>query len=163
MNKSTLTKIIAAILTVVLLGAALVIFAKPKGKTATIQSIDTNGQPTLGKADAKVQIVIFEDLKCIACRNFNNNILPKIRQDYIDTGIANYTVINLAFIPGSMPAANAARCLYKENPEWFFKFVDNVYQHQPPEKQNWATIPQLIEFANVIPNVNTEKLSQCIM
>ena len=57
-----------------------------------------------------------------------------------------------------MPAANAARCLYKQNPDWFFTFVDYVYQNQPPESEDWATIPRLVQFANVIPGVDAERL-----
>jgi protein-disulfide isomerase len=162
MNKSTITKIITVLVVLALIVAALLIFGRPHGEEAPKVQIDTTDQPTRGKADAKVQIVVFEDLKCIACKRFNNTVLPEIKKAYIDTGVANYTVISLAFIPGSMPAANAARCLYKQNPEWFFTFVDNVYQNQPPENQDWATIPKLVEFAKVIPNLDEEKLSRCI-
>lgn len=162
MNRSTLLKIISVIGVLVLLAVALAFFKKPPTKNGQVFTINTNDQPTMGKIDAGVQIVVFEDLKCIACKTFNNTVLPLIKKEYIDTGAAKYTVINLAFIPGSMPAANAARCLYKENPDWFFAFVDHVYQNQPPETEDWATIPKLVEFASAIPGVNPEKLSHCI-
>lgn len=162
MNKSVVQKIIAAVVVLILLGLGLVFLAKPHDKRNPVLKIDTTDQPVLGKPDAKVHIVVFEDLKCIACKIYNNTVLPQIKTDYIDKGIANYTVINVAFIPGSMPAANAARCLYNQNPAWFFSFVDNVYKNQPPENEDWATIPRLVQFANVIPGVDADKLSHCI-
>jgi protein-disulfide isomerase len=162
MNKSVIQKIVVVIAVLIVLGVALIFFAKPQSKSSPVLKIDTSGQPSTGKSDAKVHIVVFEDLKCIACKIFNTTVLPQIKTNYIDKGIANYTVINVAFIPGSMPAANAARCLYQENPAWFFTFVDNVYKNQPPESEDWATIPRLTQFANVIPGVDQDKLSRCI-
>jgi protein-disulfide isomerase len=162
MNKSIVYKIAAGILVLAILTLALALFAKPPVKSGTVFSIDTTHQPTEGNPAAKVHIVAFEDLKCIACKNFNNTVLPSIRKEYVEPGVAQYTVINLAFIPGSMPAANAARCLYTQNPAWFFTFVDNIYRNQPPENEDWATIPKLMAFAAVIPDVDKDKLSRCI-
>lgn len=161
MSKS-ISKIVVFIAAMLVLGAAWAFWGTPKTNNTPVVQIDTTDQPTRGNPKAKVHIVIFEDLKCMACRNFNNTVLPEIRKQYIDTGIAKYTVINVAFIPGSMPAANAARCLYKQNPDWFFAYVDHVYQNQPPENEDWATIPRLVQFANVIPGVDQDKLSHCI-
>lgn len=162
MNKSIVKKIIILIGVLITLGVILGVAGKYSSPSKAAQTINTDDQPTMGNSKAKIHIVVFEDLKCIACRNFNNNVLPKIKSDYIDKGLAKYTVINLAFIPGSLPAANAARCLYKENPEWFFTFVNNIYLNQPPEKEDWATIPRLVQFAGVIPGLDTDKFSRCI-
>lgn len=162
MNKSIVKKIMILVGVLVVLAIFLGAAGKYGSGRKPSQAINTDDQPTMGNPNAKIHIVVFEDLKCIACRNFNNNVLPKIKSEFIDKGLAKYTVINVAFIPGSLPAANAARCLYKENPEWFFTFVDNIYLNQPPEKEDWATIPRLVEFASVIPGLDTDKLSRCI-
>ncbi len=163
MNKSALRNIVIVVVLLAVLAVILAFLFKPKVRSSQAVSIPTADQPMLGKPNAKIKIVVFEDLKCIACKIFNNSVMPKIKQTYIDPGIANYTVINLAFIPGSMPAANAARCLYQDNPQWFFTFVDYVYQNQPPEQLDWATIPKLVEFAShSIPEVDKQKLSRCI-
>ncbi len=162
MNKSIIQKSLVAIVVLVLAGLALAFLPKSHAKQSPAVQIDTTDQPTQGNPNAKIQIVVFEDLKCIACKNFNNTVVPIIKQQYIKTGVAKYTVINLAFIPGSLPAANAARCLYKQNPDWFFAFVDNIYQNQPPENEDWATIPRLMQFASIIPGVDKDQLSQCI-
>lgn len=162
MNKVILQKSLTALMILMLLGLTLFFLPKAQAKPAPALQIDTTDQPTRGNPAAKVHIVVFEDLKCIACKNFNNTVAPQIKKQFIDTGIAKYTVINLAFIPGSMPAANAARCIYTQNPEAFFTFVDNVYQNQPPENEDWATIPKLMQFAGGIPGLDQDKLSHCI-
>lgn len=125
--------------------------------------INIDNQPTIGNPKAKIHIVAFEDLKCVNCARFNNEIMPYIKKRYIDTDVAQYTMINLAFVPGSLPAANAAHCIYVQNPALFFPFVEYLFQHQPPEDQNWATIPTLMNFASQIPGVNTDQLAACLV
>ena len=103
MNKAVLQKSLRALVLLALFAAALIFLPKSQAKQAPALQIDTTNQPTRGNPNAKVHIVVFEDLKCIACKNFNNTVLPQIKKQFIDTNIAKYTVINLAFIPGSMP------------------------------------------------------------
>lgn len=125
--------------------------------------IDTQNQPTLGNAKATVHMVAFEDLKCSNCARFNREMMPYIKKHFIDTGVAKYTMINLAFIDGSMPAANAARCVYKQNDALFFDYTDYIFEHQPPEGDHWATIPALLNFANKINGINKKQLAECIV
>ncbi len=162
MNRSFIQKLVWVVILLVIVIVVLMWVFKPREKLPPAVVIDTTDQPHKGNSQAKLHIVVFEDLKCIACKQFNNQLLPKIEEKYIKPGLADYTVINLAFIPGSLPAANAARCIYKQNPEAFFTFVNNVYQNQPPENQDWATIPKLMEFANGLPGVDNQQLSRCI-
>ncbi|MBW5802432.1 DsbA family protein [Coxiella endosymbiont of Ornithodoros amblus] len=127
-------------------------------------TINTKGQPTLGNPAAPVHIVAFEDLKCPNCARFNVEVLPGIKKKYINTGIAKYTLITLAFLPGSPPAGNAALCLYKQSKNYFFPFVSYFYQHQPDEIQNLATTPRLLQFArNSVRQANMKQLSNCIV
>lgn len=157
---------IKSLMTVIIIIAVIAILAftfyRPSAKLPKQVSIDTTNQPTMGNPKAKIHIVVFEDLKCHNCMRFNVELLPSIKTKYIDTGKAKYTVINVAFIKGSMPAANAARCIYAQNKKLFFSYVKNIYNNQLPESQNWTTIPSLVGFANSIKGVNKKKLSQCI-
>lgn len=173
MRTNSLKKIILLVaILVIILFAAMLIWHKRSASSANNSPVTTGGkavkiatqqQPTIGNPKAKVHIVAFEDLKCGNCMRFNTTLLPIIKRKYIDTGIARYTMINLAFIPGSMPAANAARCIYVQNDKLFFKFVDYIYDHQPPENQNWATLPKLLEMAQNIKGINLQDLKACMV
>lgn len=163
---SAVQKIILAILGFIVLGILALIFLKPimiKKNLPKPVMINTHNQPTLGNPAAKIQIVAFEDLKCVNCARFNTQLMPYIKKHYIDTGLAKYTMINLAFVPGSLPAATAAHCIYVQNPNLFFSFIEYVFSHQLPENQNWATIPTLMNFANQIKGVNMDQLAQCLI
>jgi len=158
MKKTVLTIVVI----IVLLTISFLTF-RPKAPLPATITINTADQPTLGKQAAPIHFVAYEDLKCRNCAIYTNQIFPKIKQRFIDTGMAKYTVINLAFINGSMPAANAARCLYKQKPEFFFDFIHLIYANQPPEEKDWATVPYLLQTANKIDGVNQNQLSDCIM
>lgn len=94
---------------------------------------------------------------------YNKHVFPKIYTHYIKPGKASYTMITLAFLPGSMPAANAAHCIYDQNHDAYFQYVKYIYDHQPPEDQNWATVPNLMLFARHVTGINSDKLAQCIV
>ncbi len=154
-------------LTVVLVIIAIVAFilvpGNPRPPLPTPVQINTVLQPTLGDPNATVQIVVFDDLKCMNCMRYDQTIYPKIEKNYINTHKIKYTVINLAFLPNSMPAANAAYCIYMQNQQAFFDFMHYIYAHQPPESENWACIPNLMDFALHIKNVDQNKFAQCVV
>lgn len=44
------------------------------------------GQPTLGRANAPVKLILFENFLCEHCKAFEEGVFPRIKSDYIDTG-----------------------------------------------------------------------------
>lgn len=165
---STSSRIKILMITVVLLVIAAIVFfilspQHTKSSLPTAVSINLNNQPTLGNPNAKLHIVAFEDLKCGNCMRYNETIFPALYNNYIKSSKANYTIINLAFIQGSLPAANAARCIYVQNHDAFFDYVKYIYAHQPPEDQDWATIPNLMLFATHVSGIDSDKLANCLV
>ena len=47
-----------------------------------------------------------------------------------------------------MNAAVTARCLFDQNPPYFFKFVDYIYRHQGAENENWTTVSNMLSDAS---------------
>lgn len=165
-NNKVIRVAMISIIGVIILVVLGLFFLKPlliKKELPKPVRINTTNQPLLGNPTAKIKMIAFEDLKCMNCARFNREIMPYIEKHYIKTNIANYTLINVAFIDGSLPAANAARCVYAQNKDLFFPYVEYIFQHQPPETQNWATVPTLLNFANEIKGIDTDQLAQCII
>jgi protein-disulfide isomerase len=71
--------------------------------------------------------------------------------------------MTVAFIKDSMPAANAAHCVYAQNNALFFAYTAYIFHHQPAENENWATVPNLLNFANHIKGIDTQALAQCLV
>lgn len=74
-------------------------------------------RPTLGNPSAKVTIVEFSDFQCPYCVKFAEEIYPKLKREYIDTGkvkliFRNYPIFQAH--PNAMSAAEAALCVYQQ-------------------------------------------------
>jgi protein-disulfide isomerase len=110
-------------------------------------AIDTSRFPRLGHEKAPIEMVVFEDLRCIECREFHLNVLPSIRQRYIDTGKVHCAFVLLAFLENSPPLARTALAIFEKKPDLFFSFVDLVYQQELPAESTGgeclAKLPKL--------------------
>lgn len=160
----------------VLVWVTLAVFALIIGVTYFVTRNDlpesipivTHGQPTIGYPKARVQVVVFEEPKCVSCVHFNEHIFPKIKEEFIDTNKIRYTVIPVSFLPNSMKAAISLLCVYYANPlypnsDLFFTYLDYLFKHEPNERQDWVTTDKLIEFAHgASPAINLQKLRTCI-
>jgi protein-disulfide isomerase len=168
MVKRTIQISMVLIITLLLVSAGVFLYLSSQSRQATPitlpkpVTITTRNQPTLGPLDAKIHIVAFEDFKCINCKRYSLELYPKIKKDFIDTKKAKYTLINLAFIPGSSTAAITAHCLFLQNNLYFFEFADYLYHHQGLETTNWTNLPNMLEYANRITGIDSKKLEACV-
>ncbi|MFC4618848.1 DsbA family protein [Camelliibacillus cellulosilyticus] len=110
--------------------------------------IDYKKQPMLGDKQAPVTITMFGDYRCIYCKQFETDILPKLKKDYIDTGKAKFYFINYTILgQGSEKAANAAEAILNQYPDDFWTFNTNLYNKQGPEEKEWVTDDLLVQVA----------------
>jgi protein-disulfide isomerase len=125
---------------------------------------DLAAQPILGEENAPVQLVEFGDFKCPACKSFEELIFPKIKQDYIDTGKAQFSFINKAFIgPDSIYAAVVGEAVHKQNPAAFWDYYNAVYENQGPENEQWASMNFLLKLVKTeVPSVDLKEVEQFI-
>lgn len=77
-------------------------------------------EPSMGSDQAPLTIVEFSDFECIYCQRFHAEILPKLRKDYIQTGLVRFIHkdLPLPYHQHSRSAAAAARCAGKQNKYW---------------------------------------------
>jgi protein-disulfide isomerase len=81
----------------------------------------------LGNADAPVTIVEYFSLGCIHCKNFHENLLPRLKADYIDTGKARIVYRDFPLDGVSLAAASLTRCV---SDLAYFAMVDALFQQQ---------------------------------
>lgn len=133
-----------------------------------VVAINTEGQPSIGNINASVKVVVFEEPKCPGCRRFNNSAFPVLHKEFIETNKIQYTVLPISFLPDSMNAAVALYCVYNQDPKQpnadiYMAFFNYIYQHQPPEILNWATVDNLMDMAKkASPAIDVDKLKVCI-
>jgi protein-disulfide isomerase len=81
----------------------------------------------LGKPDAKVTVIEYASLSCPHCANFNKEVLPKIKADYIDKGLVRWIFRDY---PLNRPAFQAAILAHCASPMRYFSLVDQLFQSQ---------------------------------
>ncbi|MDT2247797.1 thioredoxin domain-containing protein [Paenibacillus larvae] len=104
------------------------------------EDFDYANQPVIGNREAPVKIVEFTDYKCPSCKKWTETVLPKLDQDYIQSGKAAVYVLDYPFLgPDSNLAALAGETLYQQNHEFFETYHKLMMEKQKNEKSNWAT------------------------
>lgn len=126
-----------------------------------------DNQPTMGEEDAPVSIVEFGDYKCPGCKTWSEKVLPKLEKDYINTGKAKLSYINVLFHgEESVRAALASESVFKQDPENFWAFHEALFAAQPATEQHdeqWVTTEKLLEIAKeTAPNVDLDQLEKDI-
>jgi protein-disulfide isomerase len=90
--------------------------------------------PALGSDDASVTVAAFEDFSCPHCATYSLEVLPEIRAEYVETGVARYEHHDFP-IPvderWSWQAASAARGVQDETDDaTFFEYAHDLFENQ---------------------------------
>lgn len=112
----------------------------------------------LGKADAPITIVEYASLTCPHCRHFDEEVLPKLKAKWIDTGKAKLVFRDYPLDEPALRAAMVARCA---PPERYFGFIDAIFAGQ----DQWAVASDykaaLARIA-LLGGIGKEKFTACI-
>tara|TARA_B100001758_G_C18046017_1_gene420633 strand:- start:6 stop:593 length:588 start_codon:yes stop_codon:yes gene_type:complete len=82
---------------------------------------------SIGNNDAKISIIVYESLTCSHCANFHINVLPSLKREYIDTGIAK---IEFRHFPLDVAAFNASKIAQCKN-DGKSEILNSLYLNQP--------------------------------
>jgi protein-disulfide isomerase len=91
----------------------------------------TSDDRILGKPDAPVTIVEYASMTCPHCAHFTVDVLPKLKEKWIDTGKAKLILRDFPLDEPAVRAAMIARCA---PPDKFYAFVDVFFKDQ----QQWV-------------------------
>ena len=65
-----------------------------------------------GNVDAKISIIVYESLTCGHCADFHKEVYPKLKKDFIDTGLVK---IEFRSFPLDLAALNASKIAHCKN------------------------------------------------
>jgi protein-disulfide isomerase len=100
------------------------------------------GAHRMGSAQARIGIVEFSDYQCPYCRGFHEQVFPRLKKEYVDTGIVQFIHKDLplrSIHPQALPAALAASCAAAQ--QRFWPMHDALYANSG--QLNPALYPQL--------------------
>ncbi|HEV3501235.1 MAG TPA: DsbA family protein [Bradyrhizobium sp.] len=88
----------------------------------------------LGPANASVTITEFASMTCPHCAAFNENVFPKIKSEYIDTGKVRYVFREFPLDIKAAAGSMLGRCIAKNDSGKYFAVVDMLFKQQ----NDWA-------------------------
>ena len=97
-----------------------------------------------GNKNAKIIIIAYESLTCSHCADFHKDIYPKLKKEFLDTGLAK---IEFRHFPLDVAAFNAAKIAQCENNEGL-KILESLYSNQ----QAWVKGSSIEEINNNLKN-----------
>jgi protein-disulfide isomerase len=96
-----------------------------------IDHIKLDSQPSYGKSGAPVTIVVYGDFECPVCKVEADVMRKNLVQTFPDKVRVYFKDFPLESIhPWARAASNAGRCIYKQDPQAFWKFHDWIYENQ---------------------------------
>ena len=120
-----------------------------------------NGVPqqgmTLGSPAAKVTMIVYIDLQCPFCQQFDTGVFPDIVKTYVKTGKVKVESRVLDFIgPDSSRGRKAMIAAGNQNRA--FNFAQILYFNQGTENTGWLNDDMVASAAASIPGLNVPKL-----
>ena len=83
-----------------------------------------------GNENAKITIIAYESLTCSHCANFHKEIYPKLKNDYIDTGLVKIEFRHFPLDIAALNAAKISQCRQDKSLE----ILERLYSNQ----QGWV-------------------------
>ena len=117
---------------------------------------------SIGNDNAPVKVKVYSSLTCPHCANFHINVIPKIREKYVKTGMVKIIFIDF---PLDLAALNASKILHCTEKTKQMVMMDIIYK-----KQNEWTVGTEIEEINAnlknlatASGVNFNEIDKCFI
>jgi len=143
--------------------------AAPQASFITPTNVPMSGR-TLGNANAKHTIDVWEDFQCPNCREFTLSVEPQLVNDFVAKGDVKLVFHDFLVIDSntggheSLDAANAARCAADQGKFW--QYHDWLYTNQYGEGSGAFTKDRLKEMgammAQTMTGFDTNKFDSCV-
>ena len=115
----------------------------------------------IGDGDAPVKIKVFSSFTCPHCANFHMKIIPKIEENFVNSGKVQITFIDFPLDQAAFNASKLLNCIEKKNK---MKFMDEIYKNQ----DEWTSGPDIDAINNNLKqilkdlNLNSIKFNECL-
>lgn len=115
----------------------------------------------LGKADAPVVLIEYASLTCPHCARFHNEVLPKLKAQFIDNGQVKLIYRDFPLDRVALQAAQVARCVPAER---YYAFLEVLFRQQ----EQWtagrdpaAMLDRVKQFA-ALAGLPRERATACV-
>ena len=125
---------------------------------STLMEPGTLGEMWLGDENAPVTVIEYASMTCPHCKSFHENILPALKEKYIDTGKVRMIFREFPFDPRAAAAFMLARCAPKEQ---YFPMIDILFKQQSIWSRAEDPVPPLLNIAKLA-GFTEESFNACL-
>ena len=90
--------------------ALLLVFGFLEVESRIVDTIEALNDKKIGEESAKIKIIEFASFTCGHCAKFHNEVFPKIKEEFIDTGKVLFTYKDFPLDKFALKASVIARC-----------------------------------------------------
>ncbi|HKV92229.1 MAG TPA: thioredoxin domain-containing protein [Candidatus Angelobacter sp.] len=132
--------------------------------------IDIDGRPLRGNPEAKVTVVVYDDLQCPFCSRFNQEVIPQTIEHYKGRIRVVYKDYPLSEVHSwATHAAVNADCLAEQDAIGYWKYIDNIhgnykeFKADPKDLANtFKKLDDLVLLDSAGSAANATKLHACV-
>jgi protein-disulfide isomerase len=151
----------AAVAAIALVAAALLLQDDGGSGASPTPVVDFTGIPqegaVLGDPGATVKLIEYADLQCPFCREFSEQVLPTLVNDYVRPGRVQAEFRGMTFLgPDSETALRFVHAAGLQNKLW--QLQEALYRNQGDENSGWVTDELMRSVAAGIPGLDVDKL-----
>ena len=127
-----------------------------------------------GNVDAKVKIIVYESLTCGHCADFHKEVYPKLKKDFIDSGLVKIEFRSFPLDLAALNASKLAHCkndgktdllhfLYENQKKWVRgKTIEDINKHLKNlilKNENGLDIESCLTDKNIEDHVLNDRIS----
>lgn len=132
-----------------------------------VGTVSMDDDPFLGdKKKAKVAIIEFSDFECPFCKRHYQQVMPSLKEKYVDTGKVVYVFRDLPLTfhePAATLNAMAANCVFdQKGNEAYFKMHDLIFDTTKSNNDSSMNKSKLVGLAKKVSGVNEATFTKCL-
>lgn len=137
---------------------------QPAAQAVDISQVNIAGEPFIGNQSAPVAIAYWFDYQCPFCQRNEEQAVPQIIKDYVNTGKVKIVFKDYQFLgPDSQTLGQYSRAVWETAPGKFYQWHKAIYDNQGTENTGWATKEKITSITTgVLGASNTAKVSQLV-
>ena len=112
----------------------------------------------MGNESAPIKMIEFASLTCGHCAKFHNEVFPKIKKDYIDSGKIFFTYQDFPLDKFALKASVIARCSGKDK---YFSFLKVLYKKQKDWTRSQDPFKSLLKIAK-LGGLKNDEIKVCV-
>ena len=123
-----------------------------------VDTIEALQEKKIGNGSAQIQMLEFASLTCGHCARFHNEVFPKIKSEFIDTGKIDFVYKDFPLDKFALKASVIARCSGNER---FFNFLKVLYSKQKDWTRSSDPFKSLLKIAK-FGGLKNDEIKVCV-